>query len=94
MSIHAVCMPSHVQLFVTPWTAVHQAPLTVGFSRQEYGSGLQLPSPGDLPDPEMKLDSLIAPALASGFFTTSTTWEALSVTGSYKLFNLVPCAMQ
>ena len=42
---------SHVQLFVTPWTVVHQAPLSMGFSRQEYWSGLPFPSPGELPDP-------------------------------------------
>jgi len=42
---------SHVQLFATPWTVVHQAPLSMEFSRQEYGSGLPFPPPGDLPDP-------------------------------------------
>ena len=42
---------SHVRLFVTPWTVAHQAPLSMGFSRQEYWSGLPFPSPGDLPDP-------------------------------------------
>ena len=42
---------SHVQLFVTPWTVAYQAPLSMGFSRQEYWSGLPFPSPGDLPDP-------------------------------------------
>ena len=42
---------SHVQLFVTPWTVAHQAPLSMGFSRQEYWSGLPFPSPRDLPDP-------------------------------------------
>ena len=42
---------SCIQLFVTPWTVVHQAPLSMGFSRQEYWSGLPFPSPGDLPDP-------------------------------------------
>ena len=41
---------SRVRLFATPWTAVSQAPLLVGFSRQEYWSGLPLPSPGDLPN--------------------------------------------
>ena len=48
------CMLSHlspVQLFETPWTVAHQAPLSLGFSRQEYWSGLSFPSPGDLPDP-------------------------------------------
>ena len=42
---------SHVRLFATPWTVANQAPLSMGFSRQEYWSGLLFPSPGDLPDP-------------------------------------------
>ena len=42
---------SHVRLFATPWTIAYQAPPSMGFSRQEYWSGLPLPSPGDLPDP-------------------------------------------
>ena len=42
---------SHVRLFATPWSVAHQAPLSMGFSRQEYWSGLPFPSPGDLPDP-------------------------------------------
>ena len=42
---------SHAQLFATPWTVAHQAPPSMGFSRQEYWSGLPLPSPGDLPNP-------------------------------------------
>ena len=42
---------SRVQLFETPWTVAHQAPLSMGFSRQEHWSGLPFPSPGDLPDP-------------------------------------------
>ena len=42
---------SRVQLFVTPWTVAHQAPLSLGFSRQEHWSGLPFPSPGDLPYP-------------------------------------------
>ena len=45
---------SCVQLFVTPWTVAHQAPPSMGFSRQEYWSGLPFPSPGDLPDPRME----------------------------------------
>ena len=48
---------SHVQLFETPWTVAYQAPPSMGFSRQEYWSGLPFPSPGDLPDPEIKLRS-------------------------------------
>ena len=42
---------SRVRLFVTPWTVAHQAPPSMGFSRQEYWSGLPFPSPEDLPDP-------------------------------------------
>ena len=67
---------SHVQLSVTVWTIVHQAPLSRGFSRQEYRSGSPRPSPGDLPNPGIKLASLTSPALASMFFTISSTWEA------------------
>ena len=63
---------SRVRLFETPWTIAHQAPRSMGFSRQEYWSGLLFPSPGDLPNPGIEP----CPALAGGFFTTSTTWEA------------------
>ena len=45
---------SCIWLFATPWTVAHQAPLSMGFSRQEYWSGLPFPSPGDLPDPGIK----------------------------------------
>ena len=45
---------SRVRLFVTPWTVAHQAPLSVGFSRQEYWSGLPFPSRGDLPNPRIE----------------------------------------
>ena len=45
------------------------------FSRQEYWSGLSCPPPGDLPDPGIEPSSLMSPALAGGFFTTSATWE-------------------
>ena len=54
---------SHVQLFATPWTVTHQAPLFVGLSRQEYWSGLPFPHPGDLPDPGIKPRSPVFPAL-------------------------------
>ena len=67
---------SHVQLFATPWTIAHQAPLSMGFSRQEYWSGLPCSPPGDLPNPGIKPASLMSPALAGGFFTTSAIWEA------------------
>ena len=45
---------SRVRLFETPWALAHQAPLSMGFSRQEYRSGLPFPSPEDLPDPGIK----------------------------------------
>ena len=60
----------------TLWTVARQAPLSMGFSRQEYWSGLPFPPPGDLPDPGIKPESLMSPALAGGFFTSSTAWEA------------------
>ena len=66
-----------VQIFVTQWTVVLQAPLSIGFSKQEYWSGLSCPPPGDLPDPRTEPASLVAPALAGRFFTTSATWKAL-----------------
>ena len=50
----------------TPWIVAHQAPLSLGFPRQEYWSGVPLPPPGDLPDPGVEPRS---PALAGGFFT-------------------------
>ena len=66
---------SSVRLFTTLWTAACQAPLSIGFSGQEYWSGLPCPPPGDLPDPETETMSLMSPALAGGFFITGTTWE-------------------
>ena len=63
---------SRVQLFATPWTVAHQAPLPMGFSRQEHWSGLPFPSPGDLPDPGIEHASLSL-AVASRFFTTGAT---------------------
>ena len=67
---------SHVQLFVTPWTVTHQAPLSMGFSRQVYWIGLPFPSPGDLPNPGVEPASLISLALAGRFFTTSVTGDS------------------
>ena len=71
---------SLVQLFAALWTVAHQAPLSMGFSRPEYWSGLPCPPPGDLPDPGIKRAFLISPALAGRFFTISTTWEAPELT--------------
>ena len=69
------CAPllSLVRLFATPWPVARQAPLSIEFSRQGYWSGLPFPSPGDLPDPGIEPSSLVSPALAGGFFTTSAS---------------------
>ena len=61
---------NHVLLFATLWTIVPQGPLYMGFSRQEYWTGLSFPSPGDLPDPAIEPVSPASPALAGGFLTT------------------------
>ena len=78
------CFFSHVQLFATLWTLACKAPLSMGFSRQEYWSGLPCPPPGELPNPGVKPASLMSPALAGGFFTTRTTWEAHMCVFIYK----------
>ena len=67
---------SRLGLFATLWTVAHQAPLSVGLSRQEYWSGLSFPPPGELPNPRIEPASLMSPASGGGFFTTTDTWEA------------------
>ena len=62
---------------MTLWTVTHQAPLSMGFSRQEHWSGLPCPPAGDLPNPGTEPTSRMSPALAGRFFTTSATWEAV-----------------
>ena len=59
-----------------PRTVACQAPLSMGFSKQEHWSGLPCPSPGDLPDPGIEPAALKPPALSGRFFTTRATWEA------------------
>ena len=68
---------SHVLFSATLWTVVCQAPLSMGFSKQEYWSGLPCSPPGDLSYPEIEPVSLTSPALAGRFSTTSISWEAL-----------------
>ena len=72
-----VCVLSHVQLFVTPWTVALQTSLPMEFPRQEYWSGFLFPNPGCLPNTGIKPMSLASPEVAGGFFTTGETWEAL-----------------
>ena len=74
-----VCMVSHfslLQLFAILWTIACQAPLSMGFSRQEYWSGLSFPLAGNLPDQGIKPVFPVTPVLVGGLFTTSATLEA------------------
>ena len=64
---------SYVQLLGTLWTIACQVSLSMGFSRQEYWSGLPFPPPGDLSDPGIKPTLLMSPALAGRLFTTIAT---------------------
>ena len=66
----------------TPWTVAYQTSLSMGFSRQEYWSGLPFPSPGDLPKPGIKLMSSL---LASKFFTTEPLGKCLTLLGDIKI---------
>ena len=79
---HIVCVraKSLQSNSLTLWTVSHQAPLSMGFSWQDYCSGWPFPSPGDLPDPSIKPSSLASPALVGRFFTTRATWEARTIT--------------
>ena len=70
---------SYVQLFTTLWSIACQTPLSMGFSRQEYCSGLPRPLPEDLPDPEIEPVFLMSPALAGVFFTTSIIGKSVLI---------------
>ena len=61
----------------TQWTVAYPAPLSMGSSRQKYWTGFPHSPSGDLPDPGTEPASLLSPALAGGFFTTSATWKVL-----------------
>ena len=76
-----MCVPelscfTYVHFFATLWTVGPHSPLSMGFSRQDYQSGLPCPPPRHLPDPRIEPVFVMSPALAGNFFTTSTTWEA------------------
>ena len=78
---------SHVRLFATPWTVAYQASLSMGFSRQEYWSGLPFPSPGDLPDPGIEPGS---PALEADALTSEPPGKPISIyTTSYLYIHLL-----
>ena len=80
---------SRVRLFVTPWTAAHQAPPSMGFFWQEYWSGLPCPPPRDLPDPGIKPTSPEAPALQVKFLPVSH-WEAPICSNSTLMNHSIP----
>ena len=80
---------SHVQLFVTPWTLANQAPLSMGFSRQEYCSGLPFPSLGNVPDSRIKPLSLVSPAMAGQFFTQLSCQGSPTLRGIFKYLQSV-----
>ena len=74
-------MHSHVRFFATPWTVTCQAPLSVGFSRQEYWSGLPLPSPtiGHTPEKTISEKDTCTPIFIAALFTIAGTWSNLDV---------------
>ena len=76
-----LCVRAHSVMSdsVTPWTVARQAPLSMGFSRQQYWSGLPFPPPRDLPDTRIEPSSLEALALASRFFTTEPPGSPVAV---------------
>ena len=80
---------SHVQLFVIPWTVARQAPLSMGFFKQEYWSGLPFPPPVDLPDPWIESMSPSTPALEGGFFTTEPPGKSKTHNKEYLLVLLL-----
>ena len=77
-----VCVLSCVQLFVILQTVARQTPPSMGW-RQEYWSGLPFPSPGDLPDAEIRLESLASPVAEGGFFTSEPPGPRLPASNSY-----------
>src|SRR5574341_1234605 len=79
-------MLSHVKLFATPWTVAHQDPLSLGFSRQEYWSGLPCPPPGNLPHPGTEPTSPVSSALQVDSLPTLPPWKPLKESsGEYKI---------
>ena len=76
-----VCLLHWVRLFETSRDVVHQAPLSMGFSREEYCSGLPFPSPGDRPDSGIEPASPASPALTGGFFTTEPSGKRVECFG-------------
>ena len=82
----SVWVGAQSHLFVTPWTVAHEPPLSMGFSRQEYWSGLSCPPPGDLTDPETKPESPASPALQANSFPLSHRGSPSSGHSSGQIF--------
>ena len=80
----------HVWLFMTSWTVACQAPLSMGFARQEYWSELPFPPPGDRPDPRIVPASLVSPALAGEFFSNAPRGKSQNGVASVKNTLAVP----
>ena len=78
---------SCVQLFATLWMVARQAPLSMGFSRQEFWNRLPCPTPGDLPDSGIEPASLTSPELTGEFFPTSATWTLITYQDSVRYFD-------
>ena len=82
-----VCVCSScIQLFVILWTVTSQAPLSIEFSRQEYWNRLLFPSPVDLPNPEIKLESPMSPALQADSLTAEPSGKPVKCHGKHQLF--------
>ena len=87
---------SRVRLFATPWTVTYQAPLPMGFFRQDYWSGLPFPSPGDLPSPgieprspALQADALTSEPLGKSFSLTDVVKTSDPLMNSFPIFNTV-----
>ena len=86
-SIHVSVSVCSVTQSATPWTVTCQAPLSMGFSTQEYWGGLPFPPPGDLPNPEIKPVSPASPSLAGRYFTAEPPGKWLSKFSCLAIFS-------
>ena len=88
-----VCvLAQSVQLFATPWTVAHQAPLSMEYSRQECWSGLPFPPPGDLPDPGTDLVSLVSPALKTDSLPTAPPGKPMNTHYKERVYEILYCS--
>ena len=94
MSIESVMPSNHLILLHPTISSSHQAPLAMGFSRQEYWSGLPCTSPGDLPDPGIELVSLASPALVGGFASPALAGPELASESEIVSYSVVSSSLQ